>query len=306
MASLDPRIHTSFAHLKQLQGKAKSIRFLGRQQAKSILSGRHASRIRGRGLSFEELRDYRAGDDIRTIDWRVTARTGKPHIRVYTEEKDKAAILIVDQRLSMFFGSVHNMKSVTASEIASLIAYSLFAQGDRIGGVLFNDHTVANFKPSKQPASLEYFIKQISAFNCLLHVDQIYKNPAMHLNQPLKAANRLVSHDQLIFVISDFSEVDEQTHQYLAQMARHNTVILCLITDSLTQTLPKNVSINVSDGISQMQLNTHNKKVHRELISTFTKRVEQIKGWQSESNLTVIPFCASEDTFEQLKAALGT
>lgn len=305
MNKLDPRIHTDFMHLKSLQSKAKSIHFLGRQHSKSVLSGRHSSRIRGRGLSFEELRDYRAGDDVRTIDWRVTARTGKPHIRVYSEEKDKSALLIVDQRLSMYFGSKHNMKSVTASELATLIAYSLVAQGDRIGGVIFNDHTVTSLKPSKRPAAIEQFVSLLSEFNCQLNVNCKNTEAVMHLNTPLQAAQRLISHDQIVVVLSDFSEVDETTDQYLSQIANHNSVILCLITDSLTQSLPKNMRLNVSDGDSQMLLNTFNEKTHNALNAVFLDRVAQIKSWQNRPNITVIPFCASLDSFEQLKQALA-
>ena len=101
----DPRIHVDADHLLKLGPKSRAISLLPRQPARSILNGRHASRLRGRGLNFEELRNYLPGDDIRTIDWKVTARTGKPHVRVYTEERDRPALLLVDQRVSMFFGT---------------------------------------------------------------------------------------------------------------------------------------------------------------------------------------------------------
>ena len=89
----------------------------------SVLSGRYASRLRGRGLNFEEIRRYLPGDDVRTMDWKVTARTRSPHVRVYTEEKDRAVLLIVDQRINMFFGTRDKLKSVTAAELAALGAW---------------------------------------------------------------------------------------------------------------------------------------------------------------------------------------
>ena len=101
----DPRIHVDLAALRRLGNSARALSFLPRQPSRSVLNGRHASRLRGRGLNFEELRNYVQGDDIRTIDWKVTARTGEPHVRVYTEERDRPALLVVDQRMSMFFGS---------------------------------------------------------------------------------------------------------------------------------------------------------------------------------------------------------
>ena len=111
----DARIHVSLAHLRSLQGAAQGLSFLPRQPSASVLNGRHASRLRGRGLNFEEMRDYLPGNDIRSIDWKATARTGRPHVRVFTEERDRPALLVVDQRMSMFFGSQLNMKSVTAA-----------------------------------------------------------------------------------------------------------------------------------------------------------------------------------------------
>ena len=127
-----PGIHADLSSLIALSGRAKGFDFRSRQPSHSILAGRHASKLRGRGLDFEELRTYLPGDDIRSIDWKVTARTGKPHVRVYTEERDRPAILLVDQRQDMFFGSVRNMKSVTAAETAALAAWRIVGSGDRI------------------------------------------------------------------------------------------------------------------------------------------------------------------------------
>ena len=114
---MDTRIHVSLPHLRSLEGASRGLSFLPRQPSASVLNGRHASRLRGRGLNFEEMRDYLPGDDIRSIDWKATARTGSPHVRVFTEERDRPALLVVDQRMSMFFGSRLNMKSVTAADM---------------------------------------------------------------------------------------------------------------------------------------------------------------------------------------------
>src|SRR5210317_2057994 len=127
--TIDPRVHVDLAHLRSLKGEARAISFRPRQPSHSILNGQHASKIKGRGLNFEELRHYAMGDDVRTIDWKVTARAGAPYVRVYTEERDRQALLIVDQRMSMLFGSALNMKSVTAAEAAALAAFSVREKG---------------------------------------------------------------------------------------------------------------------------------------------------------------------------------
>ena len=119
----DSNIFVDPKDLIALQFQATGFSFLPRQPVHSVLSGRHGSRLRGRGLDFEELRHYRTGDDIRTMDWKVTARMRKPHVRVFTEERDRPVLLVVDQRISMFFGSRRCMKSVAAAEAAALGSY---------------------------------------------------------------------------------------------------------------------------------------------------------------------------------------
>ena len=112
-----PGIYADLAELVRLKFGTRGFSFLPRQPVHSILAGRHASRLRGRGLNFEEIRRYLPGDDIRQMDWRVTARTRKPHVRVYSEERDRPVLLVIDQRQSMFFGSRRAMKSVVAAEV---------------------------------------------------------------------------------------------------------------------------------------------------------------------------------------------
>src|SRR5262244_3704052 len=113
-----PGVYATLADLVRLRQRSRGFSFLPRQPVQSLLAGRHASRLRGRGLNFEEIRRYQVGDDIRQIDWKVTARTRKTHTRVFTEERERSVLLLVDQRWTMFFGSVKNMKSVTAAEAA--------------------------------------------------------------------------------------------------------------------------------------------------------------------------------------------
>jgi len=129
-------VYTNLDDLIRIQFKARNFSFLPQQPVSSILSGRYASRLRGRGLNFEEIRRYLPGDDIRTMDWKVTARTRIPHVRVYTEEKDRAVVLIVDQRVNMFFGTRDKVKSVTAAELAALGAWRAVDVGDRVGAVV--------------------------------------------------------------------------------------------------------------------------------------------------------------------------
>lgn len=133
MNSTDGLVYVSLAQLMALEFKARDLSFLARQPQGSILAGNHASRLRGRGLNFDELRRYQPGDDLRHLDWRASLRTGKPVVRTFTEERDRPALIVVDQRMSMFFGSQRSFKSALAAELGALTAWMVFNAGDRVG-----------------------------------------------------------------------------------------------------------------------------------------------------------------------------
>ena len=144
-----PGVYSNLSELVVLQHQARGFSFLPRQPIHSLLAGRHASRLRGRGLDFEELRHYQFGDDVRLIDWKATNRTRKTQLRVFNEERERIVLLVIDQRLSMFFGSQRCMKSVTAAEAAALAAWRVVFAKDRVGAVVFNDSTIAEIRPQR-------------------------------------------------------------------------------------------------------------------------------------------------------------
>ena len=147
-------VYANLEDLIRIQFEARDFSLRPQQPVTSILSGRYASRLRGRGLNFEELRRYQPGDDIRTIDWKVTARTRDPYVRVYSEEKDRQVLLVVDQRINMFFGTRQKLKSVTAAELAALGAWRAVDVGDRVGAVVFNDSDVDVIRPQRSKATV--------------------------------------------------------------------------------------------------------------------------------------------------------
>ena len=169
-------VRTSLETLVGLKGEARGFSFLPRQPITSLLAGRHSSRLRGRGLDFEELRHYQPGDDIRTMDWRATARLRAPHVRVYTEERERPVLLVVDQRMPMFFGSRRAMKSVVAAEIAALGAWRALSSGDRVGGIVFNDHEITDLVPHRSQARLLRLLHEVVRFNRML-ADQAGEEP---------------------------------------------------------------------------------------------------------------------------------
>ncbi|MES0882115.1 DUF58 domain-containing protein [Roseibium sp. SCP14] len=301
----DVRIQVDLNHLRSMENRVRSLTFLPRQPANSVLNGRHASRLRGRGLNFEELRGYLAGDDPRTIDWKVTARTGEPHVRVYSEERDKPALLVVDQRMSMFFGTRHNMKSVTAAEAAALAAYRILDHGDRLGGIVFGDEILCEIRPKRSKVAMERFLTALTRANNLLRADAPVVEAPMLLNLPLAAVARLAKRDHLVVVISDFDGLDETTEKLVANLARHNDLILCPVTDPISDEVPEGTTLVVSDGELQVEVDTTAGETYRRL-EEFTKgRLTEVLSWSRKFGVPIFPLNAGEDTVLQLSRLTG-
>ena len=301
---LDPRVHASLDHLRSLEGLAKGLRFLPRQPSRSVLNGRHASRLRGRGLNFEEMRDYLPGDDIRAIDWKATARTGKPHVRVFTEERDRPALLVVDQRMSMYFGSSLNMKSVTAAEAAALTAFAVLSAGDRVGGVVFDDDDIVELKPKRSHRAVNVFLNQVAERNLALYADREVREP-MPLNRVLQAVGRMATHDHLIVVFSDFDGIDEETHRLLSRLARHNDLILTLVHDPMAEALPRGGRLVMSDGALQIDVDLGRSSTHEALTAFSSGRLQRIRDWQHELGIAVLPQSAGEENVDQVRRLMG-
>lgn len=302
----DPRIHVSLAHLRQLQGKARGLSFLPNQPSASVLNGRHASRLRGRGLNFEEMRDYLPGDDVRSIDWKATARTGSPHVRVFTEERDRPALLVVDQRMSMFFGSRLNMKSVSAAEAAAIAAFRILNAGDRVGGIVFSDDEQLEFKPRRSRRSVYALLEATAQMNSNLHADLAVTRKPGALNEVLQSAARLAHHDHLVIVMSDFDGIDEQTHRHVSNLAQHNDLILMHVHDPAISDVGSRGKAVLGNVAQQAEVDFSSQAAREALNQLGEERLEQIYDWQTAVKLSVVPLSAGEETLPQIRRLLAS
>jgi uncharacterized protein (DUF58 family) len=246
-------VYTDLASLVRLQHEARDFSFLPRQPVHSILSGKHTSRLRGRGMDFEEVRHYAPGDDVRTIDWKVTARTRDPHTKVYNEERERPVLIVVDQSSSMFFGSQVSMKSVTAAEVGALGAWRVVSQGDRVGGIVFGDGSIIETKPQRSRKTVVEFLQSLVTLNTRLKPESNSRNAL--LNEALNRAARMAHHDFLIVVVSDYSQTDEQTTKLLVKMSQHNDVLAVHVSDPMERALPSGRMI-LSNGRQQITADT--------------------------------------------------
>jgi len=305
MGSKTPGAYADIDELIRLQFKVHGFNFLPKQPVQSLLSGRRASRLRGRGLDFEEIRRYIPGDDIRTMDWRVTARTRKPHTRVYTEEKDRPVLLVVDQRLSMFFGSRVAMKSVTAAEVAAMGAWRTLSVGDRIGAVVFNDSEIREIPPHRSRQQVMRILEIVLQMNHALRVDgDIRPDPTM-LNQVLTSVQQLAKHDYLVVIISDFSGVDEETRNAVTRLAAHNDIIAMFIYDPLEARLPSFGKVIVSQEDLQLEVDTGDAELRRRFSEQFESRLKTARDLMLKRGIPVLPIHTAEEVRTQFMELLG-
>ena len=304
-ATRDQGVYASLDELARLEFKARGFSFLPRQPVHSVLSGRHSSRLRGRGLNFEEIRGYLPGDDIRNIDWKVTARLRKPHVRVYTEERDRPVILVVDQRLPMFFGTRRYFKSVIAAHLAALAAWRVFSAGDRVGALVFNDAGIREIRPHRSRQRVLEILRAVEEQNHELRADTDRQPNYAMLNQAVDRASRTAAHDHLVVIISDFAGADEQTRRHGLRMVQHNDVLASLVYDSMALELPRAGSLVTTSGELQVELNLGDRRI-REPIERYSKaRVHDVGEFLRKLAVPVLPVHTGEDAIEQVRRMLG-
>ena len=305
-ADFDPRVYADLDALIRLQFKTQGFSFLPRQPVHSVLFGRHASRLRGRGLNFEELRAYLPGDDIRALDWKVTARTRQPHVRVYTEERDRPVWLLIDQRSSMFFGSRERMKSVTAAEAAALAAWRTLAVGDRVGALIFDDQGIVEIRPHRSARQVMRILAALTEKNHALRADRQRGDAAdEQLNRGIKRVLAYAKHDCLICLIGDGAGSDETTQRLVTQLTAHNDVLFAFIYDPLEAGLPKVGRLTVSDGAAQLEIDTARQRLRRDFAAEFQQRLQYLQILSRKHAIPLLALNTAEPTPEQVRDQLG-
>jgi uncharacterized protein (DUF58 family) len=288
-----------------LRHRARGFSFLPRQPVHSLLTGRHASRLRGRGLDFEELRHYAEGDDTRTIDWLATARRASPHVRVYTEERDRSVLLLVDQRLSMFFGSRRAMKSVVAAEAAALAAFRVTSLGDRVGAVVFSENAVTEIRPQAREAGVRRLLPEIVRQNHLLTAkDPLGPDPGL-LNVALEHAARLANHDWLVVLISDVSGANARTAELVTRITAHNDFLTVFVHDPLEAELPAIGRAVLAEADRQIEVDLSASALRRGFAEDFAGRRERGAHFSLHHAIPVLPLSTHRDVAGQFRELLG-
>lgn len=296
--------YTSLAGLMRLRHAGAAFNYLPKQRIGSLLSGRRHSRLRGRGLDFDELRHYRPGDDIRNMDWRVTNRTGRPHVRVYNEERDRPVIAVVDQRLPMFFGSRVKMKSVIAAEIAAITAWRVLAVGDRIGAILFNDSQQLEVRPTRSERKVVGWLGELSTMNNALSAQSKDASSPDALTNALEKTERSIGHDHLVVIVSDLYGCSSDTFNAIKRMRAHNDVICVQVYDPLELDISQAEKLVVSDGEYQLELEPGAQHLSKRYETSLKSAATHIQTQMRRHEVPLLPVNTVEPVATQLHKLL--
>jgi uncharacterized protein (DUF58 family) len=250
-------VHASSDELVRCRLQARDLRLDSRQSARSAITGVHASRFRGRGMDYQESRVYQPGDDIRSMDWRVTARSGHAHVKLYQEERERPVVVMIDLGPGMFFATRGAFKSVIAARAAALIGWAAIQNGDRIGALLFNGGHHEIRPLGGQRGVLRLIRELVTATDpAQAMTDHAINAETSHLNEALLRLRRVARPGSLVFILSDFYAINEDSRRHLQDLRQHNDIVACQIVDALELEPPAAGRYAISDGVHTGLLDT--------------------------------------------------
>jgi len=271
--------------LQQIAGRARQ-------------SGNYLSRFKGRGMEFDETRFYQAGDDIRTIDWRVTARTGTTHTKIFREERERPVFISVDNRPAMHFATRGVFKSVLAAKLAGLLAWIAEGHGDRIGGQVFSDRNCYELKPRNGKHGV------LKLFNALVN-RQDHTGNKISFDHVLSRLTQHVRPGSLVYIISDFRGLNDQAETSLAKLSQHCDVVLIFIYDVLESSLPSKGRYRFTDNERDVIIDTGNRQRLASYRQHFIQRQQRIAALAKKMGLAFILCSTSDDPLKVLKYPSG-
>jgi uncharacterized protein (DUF58 family) len=255
-------------------------------------------------MAFDEVRPYQPGDDVRTIDWRVTARTGKPHTKLFREERERAVLFWVDYRAPMFFATQGMFKSVMAARAAALLAWSAFHHGDRLGGLAFSENQHEEVRPQRGKKGVLHFIQRLVEHPAWKQTTAGPDREAAALSALIRL-RRVARPGSLVFLISDFRAIGAQAESHLTQLARHNDVVMLFIHDPLEKNLPPSGTYRVSNGHSEMTLDTGDPSRRQAYQSKFHERLGGLQSLCRRNGIYFLPCATSDNLLLTLQRGLG-
>jgi len=324
-------VELAMTELLHYQNKTALIDLSARKNIHGQMSGNYLSRNKGRGMEFDEVRHYQTGDDIRAIDWRVTARTGKTHTKLFREELERPVLIATDLSANMHFGSQLLFKSVQAAHVASLVAWHAKNRGDRLGGIVFNQNDHLELKPRSRKEGVLHYLHALTSLHQSQQPSQnkavteqssnnLSSNNLSYFNDNCARIRQLAKPGSLVYLITDAQPIKDILIQnpnqdtalsqkisalrHLTQISQHCELVICLITDPLEQELPtSSVKLNVTltDGINRQQLTLGDKNTASDYKQQAEAVFEQCSKLLTKAGARVISFSAGQTLEQQLK-----
>ena len=267
--------------------------------------GAYLSAFKGRGMEFDESRVYQAGDDIRNMDWRVTARTNTPHTKVFREERERPVLLWLDLGSSMMFATRKKFKSVIACEIASLIAWSAAKNNDRIGGLIFSENEHVEIKPRRGKTAVLDFIGRCTKHSSWTASTESKSDSALNKAAAVSRLRKVTHPGSLVFMISDFRDIDKKAFAYIQNIARSSDIIMINIFDPIEARLPASGSYKLTDGKNELQIQTSSKKTRDTYRQRYLSHQQQLEKFCRQHRIHLINISTDDDVLETLKKGLG-
>lgn len=263
--------------------------------------GNHHAQRKGRGMTFSEVRQYQPGDDIRHIDWRVTARTQKTHTKVFIEEHERPVILVTEQTPALFFGSQVRLKAAQALNLSAILAWTALHQGERVGGLSFNETHQAWVTPKRSKHAILHTLQHsLQMQNQLTRPGQsnplTWQSHLKHLTQVVKPGSKL-------FLIGDLLQLNDQSMAYIRKLSRHNDVVAIHLFDPLEKQLPKLGWLSLTLGFKSdnlLKLDSFRSETRDSYAQLYANQLQAAQAQFRQLKLPLIEIGCHENPMESL------
>lgn len=277
--------------LIELRRYAHSVNY--RPEGRALRMGGHLSKLRGRGMDFAEVRNYQAGDEIRHMEWRVTARTGRPHVKIYQEERERPVVILADFNPSMIFGTRVAFKSVIAARLAAILTWTAVKQGDRVGGFFFSATEHSEFIPRGRESGVLPLMAALSRYTDQTDLQREEK-PRI-LSDALIRLRRVMRPGSILVLISDFYYMDSECEKHLSRLRSNNDILAYHICDRVEIAPPKPQQYAITDGKQEIILDTSLDTVSGAYEQYCNQRIEQLKDRFKQLQIQYVQVTAEND-----------
>jgi len=290
--------HVTTQALVEQQSYAKTLSLSSRKKASSAISGLHDSRFRGRGMDYQESRVYQAGDDIRNMDWLVTARTGTAHTKLFQEERERPIHIVIDTNASMSFGTKKEFKSVTAAKAASLLAWAAVKNGDRVGVMSYGKDGIHHEKPVGGKRGMMRLIAH------LVQTSNQESEKTTPLEEALQRLRTIIRPGSLVIIVSDFYQLGRDVKRHLIQLSKHNDILALFISDKFEVNTPLPAVYGIQNQDKSVVFNSAKESEKNNMQQKQNQHLEDIYENIQKSGVPVIPIMTDDKLEDKIKQAL--